>query len=126
MLKSLLKKRDGLAELSAKELATWLKLQMKESKVKITCRHRHYIDDTEYIPFDATATDKDAHIEAFLDREIDYKVICWEEFDQLGYEILPNKYFYQYTAPEPSDQLLQTFYSLEQEANDLLNSIKAL
>ena len=126
VLKSLLKKRDGLAELSAKDLATWLKLQMKEAKVKITCHHRHYIDDTEYIPFDATATDKDAHIEAFLDREIDYKVICWEEFGQLGYEILPNKYFYQYTAPEPSDQLLQTFYSLEQEANDLLNSIKAL
>lgn len=98
----------------------------KDIEISAEITHRHYIDDSEYIPFDATASDKPAYIESFLSREIDYQIIQWEELDQLGYEILPNKYFYQYTAPASSDDLLASFYALEEQANTLLSSIKAL
>jgi type I restriction enzyme M protein len=50
--------------------------------------HRHYIEDYEYIPYGED-------IEAFLHREIDKEIIHWEDSKQLGYEILPNKYFYK-------------------------------
>jgi len=104
------------------ECKKWVKAQ----EMKVEYLHRHYIDDTEYIPYDAQARDRKAHIEAFLDREIDYEVVQWEEVEQLGYEILPNKYFYEYVKPIASDDLLESFYGLEEKANELLTSIKEL
>ena len=88
--------------------------------------HRHYITDTEYIAYDPKAKDRAAYIETFLKREIDHPIIRWREYDQLGYEILPNKYFYQYQEPEASDALIQQFWALEKEAEQLLNEIRAL
>ncbi len=49
-----------------------------------------------------------------------------EEFEELGYEILPNKYFYKYQEPENSDALIEQFWQLEEEATQLLAEIKAL
>jgi len=37
-------------------------------------------------------------IAAFLKRETAKPIIRWEDSPQLGYEILPNKYFYRYSA----------------------------
>jgi predicted nuclease of restriction endonuclease-like (RecB) superfamily len=51
--------------------------------------HRQYVQDDEYIPYGED-------IEAFLKREIAKPIIRWEDSPQLGYEILPNKYFYRY------------------------------
>jgi type I restriction enzyme M protein len=111
-----------LKEQPVKEIKTWFKKQV----VNATFHHRHYIVDNEYIPFDRTNTDKVVYINNFLAKEIDYEIIRWEEYEQLGYEILPNKYFYKYQQPESSDKLFEEFWSLEAEAEALLNEIRGL
>ncbi len=103
-----------------------IKKALKNWKMTATYRHRHYIVDNEYIPFDDAADDKAAYINAFLAREIEHPIISWEEYAQLGYEILPNKYFYQYQEPTPSDQLIEQFWALEKQAEQLLQDIKEL
>ncbi len=80
-------------------------------------RHRHYVQDNEYIPHGED-------IQAFLDREIAKPIIRWQDSPQLGYEILPNKYFYHYQAPKPTADLLADFWALEQEAVSLLKSLE--
>jgi type I restriction enzyme M protein len=78
--------------------------------------HRHYVKDDEYIPYGED-------IEAFLKREIAKPIIRWADSPQLGYEILPNKYFYRYQPPTPADQLLTEFWRLEKEAEALLKGL---
>ncbi len=109
-----------LKDKAVKDIKAWFKKQ----EITATFHHRHYIVDNEYIPFDKTATDKEAYINAFLAREIDYEIIRWQEYEQLGYEILPNKYFYKYQEPESSDTLFEQFWKLEKEAEELLNEIR--
>jgi type I restriction enzyme M protein len=41
----------------------------------------------------------------------------------LGYEILPNKYFYRYQTPTPAKELLAQFWRLEKEAEKLLEGL---
>jgi type I restriction enzyme M protein len=82
--------------------------------------------DDEYIPFNLDADDQQAYINDFLHREIDYEIIKWEEADQLGYEILPNRYFYEYEEPTPSKELIDDFWQLEEEAENLLQEIRRL
>lgn len=107
---------------AAKDIKSWF----KALETTATFHHRHYIVDNEYIPFDKTDTDKEAYINAFLAKEIDYEIIRWQEYEQLGYEILPNKYFYKYQEPESSDTLIGQFWKLEEEAEKLLNEIRSL
>jgi type I restriction enzyme M protein len=110
-----------LKEPTAKEFAAWL----KTCELSATYYHRHYIEDAEYIPFEDD-------IETFIKREIDKPIIRWEyaakEGDKeiLGYEFLPNKYFFTYTPPTASDVLLKEFWALEKEAEKILSSIKKL
>ena len=78
--------------------------------------HRHYIQDDEYIPYGED-------IEAFLKREIAKPIIRWEDSPQLGYEILPNKYFYRYQPPASAKELLQEFWRLEKEAEKMLEGL---
>ncbi|MEW6999117.1 N-6 DNA methylase [Colwelliaceae bacterium BS250] len=104
------------------DIKKWFKAQEKSSSYK----HRHYIIDNEYIAFDRTAKIKESYINAFLDKEIDCQIIRWEEYEQLGYEILPNKYFYKYQEPESSENLINQFWQLEEEATVLLNEIREL
>jgi type I restriction enzyme M protein len=83
--------------------------------------HRHYVQDEEYIPHGED-------IEAFLNREIAKPIIGWEETKKdgkpiLGYEILPNKYFYRYQAPTPARDLLAEFWKLENEAEKMLEGL---
>jgi type I restriction enzyme M protein len=111
-----------LKSLTVNEIKSWY----KERETNAKYYHRHYIVDNEYIPFDKSAEDKTAYINAFLAREIDYQIIRWKEYDQLGYEILPNKYFYKYQEPISSDTLIEQFWKLEAEAEDLLNQIRSL
>ena len=61
--------------------------------------HRHYVSDNEYIQHGE-------NIEEFLKREIGKQIIRWQDSPQLGYEILPNKYFYTYQPPESADEIL--------------------
>jgi len=78
--------------------------------------HRHYVQDDEYIPHGED-------IEAFLKREIAKPIIHWEDSPQLGYEILPNKYFYRYQPPTPAKELLEEFWRLEKEAEKMLEGL---
>ena len=78
--------------------------------------HRHYVKDDEYIPHGED-------IEAFLKREIAKPIIRWEDSPQLGYEILPNKYFYRYQPPTPAKDLLAEFWRLEKEAEKMLEGL---
>ena len=78
--------------------------------------HRHYVQDDEYIPFGED-------IDAFLEREIAKPIIRWKDSPQLGYEILPNKYFYRYQPPTPAKVLLEQFWALEQEAEKMLEGL---
>ncbi len=78
--------------------------------------HRHYVADDEYIPYGED-------IAAFLKREIAKPIIRWKDSPQLGYEILPNKYFYKYQPPTPAKELLAEFWKLEKEAEKMLESL---
>jgi type I restriction enzyme M protein len=119
--KELSKSNKDLKDLAAREFTAWL----KECELSATYYHRHYIEDAEYIPFEED-------IETFIKREIDKPIIRWDyaakEGDKeiLGYEFLPNKYFFTYTPPPPSDALLKEFWDLEKEAEKILSSIKQL
>jgi len=84
--------------------------------VSVEWTHRHYVQDDEYIP-------EGENIEAFLKREIAKPIIRWEDSPQLGYEILPNKYFYRYQPPTPAKELLAQFWKLEKEAEKLLEGL---
>ncbi|OQY35705.1 MAG: restriction endonuclease subunit M [Spirochaetaceae bacterium 4572_59] len=103
-----LKKEKTTAKIF-KALKTW------ELSAKYT--HKHYIQDDEYIP-------NGEDIEAFLEREIAKPIIKWEDRPQLGYEILPNKYFYKYEPPKPADEILNEFWKLEKEAEEILKGLK--
>lgn len=78
----------------------------------------HYVKDDEYIPYGED-------IEEFLRREIAKPIIRWEDSAQLGYEILPNKYFYRYQPPTLAKYLLAEFWRLEKEAEKMLEGLAA-
>jgi type I restriction enzyme M protein len=80
--------------------------------------HRYYVQDDEYIPHGED-------IEAFLKREIAKPIIRWQDSPQLGYEILPTKYFYRYQPPTPAKELLAEFWKLEKEAEKMLEHLEA-
>ena len=104
-------------ESAAKKLKSALGDQPEILSVEWT--HRHYVQDDEYIP-----NGKD--IDAFLKREIARPIIRWEDSPQLGYEILPNKYFYRYQQPTPIKELLEEFWRLEKEAEKMLEGLENL
>ena len=84
--------------------------------VSVEWTHRHYVEDDEYIP-------NGENIEEFLKREIAKPIIRWKDSPQLGYEILPNKYFYRYQAPTPAKELLEQFWQLEKDAEEKLKGL---
>ncbi|MBI5589133.1 MAG: SAM-dependent DNA methyltransferase [Deltaproteobacteria bacterium] len=84
--------------------------------ISVEWTHRHYVQDNEYIPHGED-------IAAFLKREIAKPIIRWEDSPQLGYEILPNKYFYRYQPPTPAKDLLAEFWRLEKEAEKMLEGL---
>jgi type I restriction enzyme M protein len=111
---------EGAKKLSPPFVTTELKTIkefMKSLDVEeVTWTHRHYVQDDEYIPHGED-------IEAFLKREIAKPIIRWEDSPQLGYEILPNKYFYRYQPPVAAKDLLAEFWRLEKEAEKMLEGL---
>lgn len=79
--------------------------------------HRHYVKDDEYIPYGED-------VEAFLKREIAKPIVRWEDSPQLGFEILPNKYFYKYQPSVPVTKLLEEFWRLEKEAEQMVSKLE--
>jgi len=94
-----------------------LKGFIKNLEIEAQYTHPHYVEDDEYIPHGED-------IEAFLKREIAKPIIRWQDSPQLGYEILPNKYFYKYVEPESAEDLLKKFWKLEKDAEDVLNKLE--
>ncbi len=90
----------------------------KPELVSVEWTHRHYVQDDEYIPYGED-------IEAFLNPEIAKPIIRWQDRPQLGYEILPNKYFYCYQPPTPAKEPLAEFWELEKEAEKMLEGLGA-
>ena len=111
-IKTLTKDR---ADAKAKNQA--IKQFIKFLAFDIQYTHRHYVGDHEYIPYGED-------IEAFLKREIGKPIIRWNDSPQLGYEILPNKYFYQYTPPKPAEELLKEFWALEDKTEKILRVLQ--
>lgn len=95
---------------------------LDQLQTKVSYTHRHYIKDDEYIPFDSE-DDPETYIPAFIEREIEKEIIQWQDRPQLGYEILPNKYFYRYIPPPAADDLLKQFWELEKKAEGLLKGL---
>ena len=93
-----------------------------DSVKSVEWTHRNYVKDDEYIEFEAGA-DPAKYIPAFLQREIAKPIIRWQDSPQLGYEILPNKYFYRYQPPTPANELLKQFWKLEDKAESLLKGL---
>jgi type I restriction enzyme M protein len=91
-------------------------MENKPEIVSVEWTHRHYVKDDEYIPYGED-------IEAFLKREITKPIIRWEDSPQLGYEILPYKYFYRYQTPTPAKELLAEFWKLEKDAEKMLEGL---
>jgi type I restriction enzyme M protein len=88
----------------------------KPEILSVEWTHRHYVQDDEYIPHGED-------IAAFLKREIAKPIIRWADSPQLGYEILPNKYFYRYQPPTPAKDLFAEFWKLEKEAEKMLEGL---
>ncbi len=93
-----------------------IKRFIESLEVNAQWTHRHYVKDDEYIPYGED-------IEEFLKREIAKTIIRWEDSPQLGYEFLPNKYFYHYQPPTPAKDLLDQFWKLEKAAEKMLESL---
>jgi type I restriction enzyme M protein len=115
VIKFTLKPNDNAAK-SLKEALT-----EAEGILSVDWTHRHYVNDDEYIP-------QGENIEAFLKREVAKPIIRWEDSKKdgktiLGYEILPNKYFYRYEPPTPSKDLLAEFWRLERDAETILKGL---
>ena len=104
--------KNEFKKFDAKEITALI----KNFDVEIFYTHPHFIDDNEYIPYGED-------IEQFLNDEIGKEIIKYQDAPQLGYEILPNKYFYKYEAPEPTEKLLKEFWDLEKEAEEILISM---
>ena len=90
---------------------------IKDLQTEVSFTHRHYIKDDEYIPYGED-------IEAFLAQEIEKPIIRWEDAPQLGYEILPNKYFYKYQPPILARELLKNFWDLEEKAEGIMAQLE--
>ncbi len=88
-------------------------------QTEVTYTHRHYVKDYEYIATDPSG-DPAEYIPLFLEREIERTIVRWTERPQLGYEILPNKFFYRYAPPAPAEKLFARFVALEDGARALL------
>jgi type I restriction enzyme M protein len=116
LYKAAIKKRFG------KEMDRLTAASLDRLETEVSYTHRHYIKDDEYIPFDPEG-DPEQYIPGFLEQEIEKEIIRWQDRPQLGYEILPNKYFYRYVPPPKADELLKQFWALEKEAEGLLKGL---
>ncbi|MBU4304400.1 MAG: type I restriction-modification system subunit M [Candidatus Omnitrophica bacterium] len=93
-----------------------LKEFIKNLTIETHYTHPHYVVDDEYIS-------DGENIEAFLKREMTKPIIRWQDSSQLGYEILPNKYFYRFQSPVSAKDLLAEFWRLEKEAENKLKGL---
>ena len=101
---------------SAPDIFKWWQ-QNYEKQTECIYTHKHYITDNEYIPFKE-------NIKEFIHREIDKPIIDIAKDAPIGYEILPNKYFFKYTPPPKAATVLEEFWKLEAEAEAIINQLE--
>lgn len=108
--------KDQLALIKPADIFKWWQRNLeKDTLCEYT--HRHYITDFEYIPWGED-------ISQFIHREIDKPVIFIENDPPVGYEILPNKYFFTYTPPPPAHEVIAEFWQLEAQAAEILKQLE--
>jgi type I restriction enzyme M protein len=95
---------------------------LKNEGITATINRRNYIDDVEYIPYQ-NDKDKNTYIPEFLGKEISCEIISWVDSENIGAEFLPNKYFYKYTPPQPTQEILQEFNAIDKEVQQLMQSL---
>lgn len=111
-----------LKEMSHREILSWYK--SKDSSVQY--KHRYYIVDFEYIPFSKHAKDKMAYINEYLLNELDYEIISWKEVGNLGYEIIPNNYFYVHAEPQKSQDILKKIKNMREKVGEAFNILSKI
>jgi|JI10StandDraft_1071094.scaffolds.fasta_scaffold61559_2 type I restriction enzyme M protein len=104
------------SEIKEKDIFKWWQLNHEKQTVCIYT-HKHYITDNEYIPYNE-------NIKEFVHREIHKPIISIGEKPSVGYEILPNKYFFQYEAPPKAEDVLTDFWKLEEKAEEIINQLE--
>lgn len=88
-----------------------------EKQTECIYTHKHYITDNEYVPYNED-------IKKFVHHEIDKPIIDIALSPPVGYEILPNKYFFKYTAPPKAEDVLDDFWKLEEKAEAIINQLE--
>lgn len=102
--------------IAIKDVFKWWQRNLEKSTIaKYT--HRHYVSDNEYIPWHED-------IKEFVHREIDKPIISIDYEFALGYEILPNKYFYKYQAPPKAEDVLKEFWDLEDKVQQIISQLE--
>lgn len=107
---------DETADTKTADMFKWWQAHYA-SETECLYTHKHYIGDNEYIPFKED-------IKAFIHREIDKPIIDIDTNPSVGYEILPNKYFFKYTPPPKAAEVLQQFWALENQAATIINQLE--
>ncbi len=101
---------------NAPEVIKWWQLNYEKETVCIYT-HRYYITDNEYIPYKE-------NISEFVYREIDKPIINIELAPLVGYEFLPNKYFYKYEEQPKSEEVLNEFWKLEKLGEKIITQLE--
>jgi type I restriction enzyme M protein len=84
-----------------------------EDKTTTLYTHRNYQTDFEYIPFNED-------IKAYVAREIHKPIISVELNAPIGYEILPNRYFYKFENQPAAQEVLNMFWELEKQSENII------
>ncbi len=104
-----------LKDLAAREFTAWL----KTCELTAVFFHRHYIEDSEYVPFGS-------EISSYISNEIKKPIIRWEyaemngETEILGYEIQLIKYFFNKKIHKDSIDILNSYLALERQTEKIL------
>ncbi|MHB9782669.1 type I restriction-modification system subunit M [Streptococcus sp. 10F2] len=107
--------------------------EMDKTAEVITTKKKDKLGEiADGIVYDKTTKDSEIvklseEVEAYFEREVYPHVpdahFWWEE-NKLGAEIPFTRYFYQYQAPEKAEDLLKSFYDLEDQLQALLEDLK--
>ena len=105
-------------DIDKRDFAKWL-AALTNDQIQVEYTHRDYRTDNEYVPHGQD-------LGPFLKKEIGKPIISFEASPPIGYEILPNKYFFIYRAPEKAKDLLQAFWDLEEKAQDIIKQLETV
>ena len=57
---------------------------------------------------------------------MDYEIITWKEVGNLGYEIIPNNYFYAHAEPPKSQDILKKIKNMREKVGEAFNILSKI